>query len=99
MARGYTAETARLEPDQAPAPEKLVSAAADARAAGRYDECLSLARKALSIRPNYAEAYYVASGALVARGRTADALHALRMTLRIQPDHAAAKETLMGVVN
>jgi tetratricopeptide (TPR) repeat protein len=99
VARGYTAETARLAPDQAPAPEKLVSAAGDARAAGRYDECLSLARKALSIRPNYAEAYYVASGALVARGRTADAVHALRMTLRIQPDHAAAKETLMGVVN
>jgi protein O-mannosyl-transferase len=98
VARGYTAEIARLEPGQAPAPDKLVSGAAGACGAGRYDECLSQARQALAVRPNYAEAYYVASGALVARGRNADAIHALRMAIRIQPDYAAAKETLTGVV-
>jgi tetratricopeptide (TPR) repeat protein len=98
VARGYTAEIARLGPGQAPEPEKLVGAATAACSAGKYEECLARCRQALAVRPNYAEAYYVASGALLARGRNADAIHALRMVLRIQPDHAAAKETLMGVV-
>jgi tetratricopeptide (TPR) repeat protein len=98
VARGYTLKYARLELGQAPAPEKLVGAAAGACQTRRYDECLSNARQALAIRPNYAEAYYVASGALFARGRNADAIHALRMAIRIQPDYTAAKDTLTGVV-
>jgi tetratricopeptide (TPR) repeat protein len=98
VARGYVSKYARLEPGQAPAPEKLVSAASAACGAGRYDECLSNARQALAIRPNEAEAYYVASSALLARGRNADAIHALRMAIRIQPDYAAAKDSLTGVV-
>jgi len=36
----------------------------------------------------------VASGALLARGRKADAVRALRMALRIKPDFEAAKRTL-----
>jgi protein O-mannosyl-transferase len=98
VARGYTAPIARLAPGQAPAPEKLLSSARSACEAGSYNACIAQARQALAIRPNYAEAYYVASGALAARGRKADAIHALRMAIRIKPDYEPAKKALTAVV-
>ena len=98
VARGYGAQIARLAPGQAPAPEKLLSAAQSACNAGSYNACIAQARQALALRPNYAEAYYVASGALAARGRRADAIHALRMAIRIKPDYEAAKKALTGSV-
>jgi tetratricopeptide (TPR) repeat protein len=97
VARGYTAEAARRAPGQAPTLEELLSAAAGACGAGRYDECLFRARQALTIRPNCAEAYYIASGVLIARKRDADAIRALRTALRIKPDYEAARQALMTV--
>ena len=76
----------------------MLSSARSACEAGSYNACIAQARQALAIRPNYAEAYYVASGALVARGRKADAIHALRMAIRIKPDYEAAKKALTAVV-
>jgi len=94
VARGYQGEIARREPGTIPAPESFLSAASVACNSANYDACLMQARQALNVRPNYAEAYYVASGALLARGRKADAVRALRMALRIKPDFEAAKRTL-----
>lgn len=97
VARGYSLDAARQPPGKAPAPEALLNAAAGACSVGMYEACLRQARQALAIRPNYAEAYYVAAGALAAGRRKADVLHALRMAIRIEPDFEAAKRALTVV--
>ncbi len=75
-------------------PEMLLRVATGDCRAERYDDCLSTARQALDLRPNYAEAYNVIAMALIATHRGDDGIEALRQAIRIKPDYETAKKNL-----
>jgi protein O-mannosyl-transferase len=97
VARGYMTQAAR-QPRQGAAADAFVQAASQACDARRWAECLSNARQALNLRPDKAEACYTASRALSAIRRNADAVHWLRLALRIRPDYDDARRRLTEVV-
>ncbi len=110
VARRFVAETANRGSAQPRATSAPPTAMPDRRAAGtpedllrqatsdcraaRYDDCLTTARKALDLRPSYAEAYNVIAMALIATNRGDDGIQALRHALAIRPDYETAKKNL-----
>jgi protein O-GlcNAc transferase len=60
----------------------------------RFDEAMANFRKALEIKPNYAEAHYHMGLALADKGRLADAIASYRKALTIKPDYAEARKHL-----
>ncbi len=63
----------------------LIAATHTAAALGRTNEALALARQALRAAPAFAESHVAEADALVAAGRDADAVQALRRALQFAP--------------
>src|SRR5207253_10159377 len=57
---------------------------------GRIDEAIAILRKALEIKPDYADAYSNLSDALLARHRTVEAIACGEQAIRLKPDDAPA---------
>jgi protein O-mannosyl-transferase len=104
-AKRYAAQAAErqkkaAEERQAPAKvapqaaEDILRLASQNCHAGKYDECLDGARRALQLKPEYPEAYNVMAMALIATNRGDDGIEALRQALRIRPDYPTAQKNL-----
>ncbi|HOC44188.1 MAG TPA: tetratricopeptide repeat protein [Thermoanaerobaculales bacterium] len=60
----------------------------------RYDEAVAALKRARSLAPESADAWYTLGSVYAAAGRTDDALRALGEAARLQPGHAAAHTDL-----
>ena len=60
---------------------------------GRIDEAIAHYRKALEIKPDYAEAHYNLGDVLAGRGQIDEAIAHYRKALEIKPDYAEAHST------
>ena len=63
-------------------------------ARGQLDEAIAQYRKALEIKPDYAEAHYNLGIALAGRGQIDEAIDHYRKALEIKPDYAKAHYNL-----
>jgi protein O-mannosyl-transferase len=75
-------------------PEQWLELSVAQYRAGRYDECVEFSRRALALRPGYAEAYNNICAAENARGRYADAISACERALAIRPAFEQARNNL-----
>jgi protein O-mannosyl-transferase len=62
--------------------------------AGRFQECIAASRKALGLRPKFAEAHNNISAAYQAMGEYDHAIASARDALRIAPNYRLAKNNL-----
>jgi tetratricopeptide (TPR) repeat protein len=62
--------------------------------AGRYQDCIKAAKKALQLRPNYAEAYNNIAAAHQAMSQWNAAIDAARRALELKPDFVLARNNL-----
>jgi Flp pilus assembly protein TadD len=75
-------------------PEQWLELSVARYRAGRYEECVEYSRRALQLRPDYAEAYNNICAAENARGRYADAISACERALQIRPSFEQARNNL-----
>ena len=57
----------------------------------KLEEAIEAYKKALAIKPDYAEAYYNMGNALKEQGKLEEAIEAYNKALAIKPDHEAAR--------
>jgi tetratricopeptide (TPR) repeat protein len=69
---------------------RLTRDAAAARDAGRIDESVALYKRAVALRPSWAEGYWFLGTAFYELDKYADAKSAFARVARLQPKHAAA---------
>ena len=62
--------------------------------AGRYEECIKAAQKALLLNPNYPEAYNNIAAAWNAMGRYEEGIQAAAQAVRLKPDFRLARNNL-----
>ena len=75
-------------------PEGLLNLSAKYCNAGNYEDCLAAAKRAIELRPAYAEAYNNIAAAYIAMQKWDEGIQAAREALRIKPDYDAAKSNL-----
>jgi tetratricopeptide (TPR) repeat protein len=75
-------------------PEAVLQSAVDAGRAKRYEDCVTLAKKALALRPGYAEAYHTMAVAYVAMHRLDEGIQAASEAVRLKPDFELARKNL-----
>ena len=99
LARRYEAERARRR--SAPAdsatpgdPQALLHQSVGECRAGKYEECIATARKALALQPGFPEAYNNIAAAYLALHRWDDAIQAANQALRLKPDFEMAQKVL-----
>ncbi len=71
-------------------PRRTITAAPTLEKLGRDEEALESCRKAIAIKPDYAEAHYNAGTALRALGRYDEALKSFDRALALQPKYFKA---------
>jgi tetratricopeptide (TPR) repeat protein len=77
-----------------PSPAALTLHAGQLCQAGKFEECLAEAQKAIDLRADYAEAYNNKAYALLAMQRLDEAIAALQEAVRLKPDYTVAKANL-----
>lgn len=75
-------------------PEALLALSMVYFQSGRFDECIATARKALELRPTYAEAYSNIGAAYASRSKWNEAIQAAEEALKIDPNLQIAKNNL-----
>jgi protein O-mannosyl-transferase len=102
-ARQYLANSANIKPplvvaeqlaEAQPTPEHYLNLSLLYHQAGRYEDCIVTAKKALKLRPEYAEAYNNIAAANEALARWDEAIDAAKHALRINPNFQLAKNNL-----
>jgi tetratricopeptide (TPR) repeat protein len=88
-----TAVTA-AQVDAHPTPEGYLNLSLQYHQAGKYQECIDAAHKALRLKPNYPEAYNNIAAAYEAMSMWDPAIEAAQQALRLQPDYQLAKNNL-----
>jgi tetratricopeptide (TPR) repeat protein len=82
-----------------PTPEDLLNLSLEHYQAGRYAEAMDSAKKALRLRPGYAEAYNNLAAAHASSKQWDDAIVAAREAVRLKPDFQLAKNNLAWAEN
>jgi protein O-mannosyl-transferase len=77
-----------------PTPEELLDLSMRQYQAGRYAEAIDSARKALTLRPGYPEAYNNLAAANASMKRWDDAIQAAREAVRLKPNFQLARNNL-----
>jgi tetratricopeptide (TPR) repeat protein len=93
VARRYMAERAKREREDAN-PETWVNRSAEYCKNGLYQACLVAAKKALSLRPDSAEAYGNMSAAYLSLKQWDEGIDAARKALALKPGYDAAQNNL-----
>ena len=102
-ARQYLANSANIKPplvvaeqlaEAQPTPEHYLNLSLLYHQAGKYQECIDTAQKAIKLKPDYAEAYNNIAAANEALFRWDDAIAAAQHALRINPNFQLAKNNL-----
>jgi tetratricopeptide (TPR) repeat protein len=78
----------------APTPESFLNRSLALFQQGRYEDSITMARMALKLRPNYAEAWNNVGAAYNSMKRWNEAIQAEKQALAIKPDYALAKNNL-----
>jgi protein O-mannosyl-transferase len=108
VARQYRATAANRQPAAVPAlqptgngptAEILLDLSLHQYQAGRYDDCIASAKKALQIRPDYAEAYNNIAAAYNAMAKWDEGIYAAREAVRLKPDDQLAKNNLAWAIS
>jgi tetratricopeptide (TPR) repeat protein len=97
VARGFF--TGKPAPAGGDTPETLLDLSLALFKAGRYDESVDAAKKALALRPDYAEAYNNIAAAYNALQRWDDGIQAATQAVRLKPDFQLARNNLMWALN
>ena len=84
---------ARLAESQ-PTPENYLNLSLLYHRAGRYQDCIDAARRALRLKPDYAEAYNNIAAAYEGMQQWDQAIAAAQQALRIKPDFQLARNNL-----
>ncbi len=77
-----------------PSAENFLQLSLEYYNAGRFNDCVSAARHALKLRPNYAEAYNNIAAGYQGLHDWDASIDALRQALRIKPNYPLAKNNL-----
>ena len=95
-ARRYVEERVKAEGGKpaADSPEALLNVSAKYCNEGKYEECVAAARKALELRPGFAQAYNNMAAAYNSTGRWDEAIQAASEAVRLKPDYEMAKKNL-----
>jgi Flp pilus assembly protein TadD len=91
--QGQWAAAAALAESQ-PTPEHYLNLSLIYDQAGKYQECIDAARKALRLKPDYPEAYNNIAAAYEAMSMWDPAIEAAQQALRLKPDFQLAKNNL-----
>jgi tetratricopeptide (TPR) repeat protein len=75
-------------------PEALLHLSSENGKAGKYEESIAAAQKALALKPDYAEAYNNIAAACLALHRWNEAVQAATQAVRLKPDFEPAKKVL-----
>ncbi len=75
-------------------PETLLNASLGFYQAGDYPRSLEMARKAIALRPGYAEAYNNVAAAAASMQKWDEAIEAAKEALRLKPDFSLARNNL-----
>jgi protein O-mannosyl-transferase len=74
--------------------EGLLNRSLEYYRAGRFQDCIDAARRALQLNPNYAEAYNNLAAAYDSLGQYDEGIHAAQEALRLKPDFTLARNNL-----
>jgi tetratricopeptide (TPR) repeat protein len=85
---------AKLLVESHPTPENYLNLSLVYHRAGRYPECIEAAKKALRLKPDYAEAYNNIAAAYEAMQQWDPAIAAAQQALRLKPDFTLARNNL-----
>jgi protein O-mannosyl-transferase len=86
--------TAQKLAESEPTPEHYLNLSLLYYQAGRYQDCIDSARKALKLKPDYAEAYNNIAAAKQALRKWDEAIEAAQHALKLKPDFTLAKNNL-----
>jgi len=75
-------------------PEAMLHLSSEYGKAGKYEESIAAAKKALALKPDYAEAYNNIAAACLALHRWDEGLQAATQAVRLKPDFELAKKNL-----
>jgi len=67
--------------------------------ARQYRECIDAARKAISLKPDYAEAYNNIAAASIALGQPDEGIQAATEAVRLRPDFELARKNLQRALD
>lgn len=84
---------------EGPTPESLLEESLSLYKQGKFEDSIDTARRALRLRPGYAEAWNNIGAAYNAMSRWDEAIGACREALRLKPDFALAKNNLAWAVS
>ena len=87
------AAAAQLAASQ-PTPENYLNLSLLYHRAGRYPECIEAAKKALRLKPDYAEAYNNIAAAYQSMQQWDQAIAAAQQAVRLKPDFTLARNNL-----
>jgi tetratricopeptide (TPR) repeat protein len=82
------------ESNRTETPEHYLGLSLKSFLAGRYDDCIEHARRALRLRPDYAEAYNNVAAGHQALGNWDEAIAAAQEAIRLRPDFQLARNNL-----
>ncbi len=98
LARNDVQRTAKYNADKVPesqsTPERYLGLSLLHYRAGQYQDCIKAAKKALQLRPDYAEAYNNIAAAYQAMSQWNAAIDAARRALELKPDFVLARNNL-----
>ncbi len=86
---------AELSAKQTPSAENYLQLSLVYHQAGRFRDCISAAREAIRLRPDYAEAYNNIAAGYQGLGLWDEAIQAAGEALRIRPDYQLARNNLV----
>jgi tetratricopeptide (TPR) repeat protein len=104
QAKGYLARSQNAQAEivaaerlaeQQPTPEHYLNLSLLYHRAGRYQDCINAAQKALRLKPGYAEAYNNIAAAYEGLADWDHAIEAAQQALRIKPDFQLARNNLV----
>ena len=90
---------AEAETRTRPSPEAWINLSMLYFRAGNYDGCITAAREALKLRPNYALAYNNIGAGYLAQNRWDDSIAATEQALRLDPSSQLSKNNLAAAQN
>jgi Flp pilus assembly protein TadD len=92
-------EAAAPAPPQGPTPEALLNLSAKYCHDENYEGCIATAKKAIELRPGYAEAYNNMAAGYSSLERWDEAIKAASEAIRLKPDYPLARKNLDWAVS
>jgi tetratricopeptide (TPR) repeat protein len=82
-----------------PTPETYLDLSLLEYRAGKFEDSIAAAKKALALKPDYAEAYNNISAAYNSLGKWDDGIEAASQAVRLKPDYQLAKNNMQWAID